>query len=204
MSEPSSAEEVSAWIAAWRRERDPFEHVRVASEEHRQEHGPGCSVYPTASGPLIGVIAAASGAQRILEVGTGLGYSALWLAVGGAAVETVERDRQHADLARANVAGSRVTVLDGPASEVLPRLQEAYDLVFSDPDPNEMPVVLDHAHRLLRPRGVLISSNLFLGQYVPDLPDLPQMAEYRTRLLDDERFLTAFAPNGLAVSVVRA
>jgi predicted O-methyltransferase YrrM len=67
-----------------------------------------------------------------------------------------------------------------------------------------MPVVLDHARRLLRPGGVLISSNLFLGQYVPDLPDLPQMAEYRRRLLDDERFLTAFAPNGLAISVFRA
>lgn len=202
MSEPTSAEEVAAWIAARRRERDPFERVRLASEEHREAHGPGCSVYPTASGPLIGAIATATEARRILEIGTGLGYSALWLAVGGGRVETIERDPEHAELARENLAGSPATVLEGPASGLLPRLEGFYDLVFSDSDPAEMPVVLDHALRLLRPGGTLISSNLFLGQYVPDLPDLDRMAEYRERLLDDDRLLTAFACGGLAVSVV--
>jgi predicted O-methyltransferase YrrM len=201
--EPTSAEDVAAWIAGWRRERDPFEHVRLASEEHRLAHGQGCSVYPTASGPLIGVLAAATGARRILEIGTGLGYSSLWLAVGGASVETIERDPEHAELARANVAEARVTVLHGAASDVLPGLEGPYELVYSDADPREMPEALDQVVRLLRPGGVLISSNLFLGQYVPDLPDLDRMAEYRGLLIDDDRLLTAFAPGGLAVSLVR-
>ena len=203
MSEPTSAAEVAAWLGDWRRRTDPFELVRIASEEHRAAHGPTCSVYPTASGPLIGAIAAAAAARRILEIGTGLGYSALWLAADGGRVETIERDPEHTRLARANVAGAPITVVEGRASDVLPELGGPYDLVFSDSDPAEMPIVLDHSSRLLRTRGVLISSNLFLAQYVADLPDLPAMADYRRRLLDDDRFLTGFASDGLAVSVLK-
>jgi predicted O-methyltransferase YrrM len=44
------------------------------------------------NGPLLGVLAAATGAERILELGTGLGYSALWLAEDGAHVDTIEQD----------------------------------------------------------------------------------------------------------------
>jgi predicted O-methyltransferase YrrM len=202
--DPASAEAVAAWIESAHRERDPFEQVRRASIEHREAHGPGCSVYPTSSGPLLGVLAAAVGASRILEAGTGLGYSALWLASSGARVETIEGDPAHAELARANVAGAPVTVLEGRASDVLAGLDGRFDLVFSDIDPREMPAALDHFVRLLRPGGTLISANLFLAQFVPDLPDLPEMVEYRTRLLDHERLRTAFVPGGPAISVLGA
>jgi predicted O-methyltransferase YrrM len=63
-----------------------------------------------------------------------------------------------------------------------------------------MPLDLDHFLRLLRPGGLLVSANLFLAQFVPDLPGVDQMAEYRQRLLDDSRLLTAIVPGGLAFS----
>jgi predicted O-methyltransferase YrrM len=202
--EPASAEAVAAWIESAQRKRDRFEPVRRASVEHREAHGQGCSVYPTSSGPLLGVLAAATGAGRVLEAGTGLGYSALWLASSGAHVETIEGDPGHAELARVNVAGAQVTVLEGEATKVLARLDGPYDLVFSDIDPREMPAALDHFLRLLRPGGTLVSANLFLAQFAPDLPDLPEMVEYRTRLLDHERLRTAFVPGGPAISVLGA
>ena len=205
-SEPASAAAVADWIAQWRREVDPFERVRLDSEEHRRSHGPGCTVYPTASGPLIGVLVRAAGARRVLEVGCGLGYSALWLAHGsGGVVDTIEHDDDHARLAEAQFVehghGRRIRVLRGRASEVLPALEPTYDLVFSDSDPVEMPDVLDHALRLLRAGGLLVSANLFLAQFVGDLPHLDRMVEYRTRLVRERRLMTAFAPGGLAVSV---
>jgi predicted O-methyltransferase YrrM len=84
--------------------RDPFEHVRLASHEHRKSHGAGCSVYPTSSGPLLSVLVAAVAAERILELGSGLGYSALCLAHGsGGVVETIERDAEHLALAEETV-----------------------------------------------------------------------------------------------------
>lgn len=91
----------------------------------------------------------------------------------------------------------------GSGSAVLPTLEGPYDLVFSDGDPEEMPFDLQHVLRLLRPGGLLVSANLFLAQFVPDLPGIPQMAEYRGRILEDDRLLTAMIPGGLALSVVR-
>ena len=206
--EPTSPASVADWIAAAERERDPFEHVRRASHKHREAHGAGCSVYPTSSGPLLSVLAAAVGAERILEVGCGLGYSALCLARGSSGlVETIERDADHARLAEETIAGERygdrIRVVAGRGADVLPTLAGPYDVIFSDGDLEEMPLDLDHFLRLLRPAGLLVSANLFLAQFVPDLPGIEQMAEYRRRILDDERLLTAIVPAGLALSFRR-
>ena len=206
--EPTSAESVAQWIQTAQRQRDPFEHVRLASHEHRESHGAGCSVYPTSSGPLLSVLAAAVAAERILEIGCGLGYSALCLALRSRGkVETIERDGDHARLAEQTILregyGGRIRVLRGRGADVLPGLDEPYDLIFSDGDPEELPQDLDHFLRLLRPGGLLLSANLFLAQFVPDLTGIDQMAEYRQRLLDNGRLLTTIVPGGLAVSVVR-
>ena len=206
--EPTSADGVAQWIQTAQRQRDPFEHVRLASHEHRESHGAGCSVYPTSSGPLLSVLAAAVAAERILEIGTGLGYSALCLALRSRGkVETIERDAEHVRLAEQTILregyGDRIRVVRGRGADVLPGLDGPYDLIFSDGDPEEMPLDLEHFLHLLRPGGLLVTSNLFLAQYVADLPDLDQMAEYRQRLLDDDRLLTAIVPGGLALSVAR-
>jgi hypothetical protein len=67
MNEPTSPETVAAWIDTAQHQRDPFEPLRRASHDHREQHGPGCSVYPTSSGPLLAVLAATIRAERILE-----------------------------------------------------------------------------------------------------------------------------------------
>jgi predicted O-methyltransferase YrrM len=208
VTEPSSPEAVAAWIDAAQRQRDPFEQVRLASHAHREQHGRGCTVYPTSSGPLLSVLAAGVQAKRILEVGCGLGYSALCLTAGsGAFVETIERDVDHAGLAELEIAeagySDHIRVLRGTAADLLPKLDGQYDLIFSDADPPEMPIALDHYLRLLRPDGLLVSANLFLAQFVAELPGLEHMADYRQRIIDDERLQSAFVPGGLALSCLR-
>ena len=49
--------------------------------------------------------------------------------------------------------------------------------------------------------GTLITSNLFLGVYVPDAPWLADAAEYRRRILDEPWLRTVFMPDGKALSV---
>ena len=97
-SEPDSAETIASWIGERVSAHDRFRPVFDASERHRLEHGLECTVYATGGGPVLGTLAAATGAKRILELGCGLGYSALWLAFGSpdGRVETIECDPAHA------------------------------------------------------------------------------------------------------------
>ena len=206
--EPNTPEAVSTWVREEARARDAFADVYAASQEHRQQHGASCTVYPTGSGPVLGTLVAATGAKRILEVGCGLGYSALWLAFSSSPdglVDTIEQDSNHTHLARKNFQdlgyGQRVNVHTGRGAQVLPRLAGPYDFIFCDGDIDEYLADLEHFVRLLRPGGLLVTSNLFLGQYAPDIPGLDQAAAYRLSILDDERLRTAFLPGGMALSV---
>ena len=199
--EPASAEAVRAWIEEQLPDR--FGYVRAKSEQHREAHGPGCTVYPTSSGPLLGVLAAATRARRALELGTGLGYSALWLAHAGAHVDTVEQNEEHAELARRHVEGEGfdVQVHVGLGADVLPSLKPGYDIAFNDGEPVEFETDLDEFERLLLPGGLLVSANLFLGQYSSDVEGLEHAAAYRLRVLDEELFTTTILDDGLALSV---
>lgn len=209
--EPTSQKALEAWVREQTQSRDRFAHVYRASEEHRLQHGLDCTVYPSSIGPLLGTLAASTGAERILEVGCGLGYSALWLAFGSSPdgrVETFEQDAAHVELARHRFEqegyGERIELHHERAAGAMARMGGPYDLIFCDGDLTEYLEDLAHFRRLLRPGGLLITSNLFLGRYGLDIPGLDQAAAYRRRILDDERLLTAFLPSGLALSVRRS
>src|SRR5271170_989355 len=113
---------------------DPFAEVRKATAQHRARHG--CGTYPYGNGPLLGVLAATAQARRILELGTALGYTALSFAHGApnSTVDTIERDPQHAELARENIAAAgldhRITVHEGDFATLLPTLDPGYDVAF--------------------------------------------------------------------------
>ncbi|HEX9444917.1 MAG TPA: class I SAM-dependent methyltransferase [Candidatus Binatia bacterium] len=203
--EPKTAAAVDAWLERRIAGSDRFRRVAAEYDGHRRAHG--CiDVYPFANGPLLGALAARAG--KMIEVGSGLGYSGLWLAHGAGPdgrLETVERDRSHAGIARghfeAEGLGRRVQILEGTGAAVLPGLAGGYDLAYFDTDPAESLTDLVQFERLLRPGGLLISTNLFLGQFAPDLPGLEQAAEYRERILDAGRWLTAYLADGTALSI---
>ncbi|HYA30704.1 MAG TPA: class I SAM-dependent methyltransferase [Acidobacteriota bacterium] len=208
-NEPKSAEAVQRWVEKTTQKHDRFAHVAKRYDGHRASHG--CyDVYPYPNGALLGTLAAAHRANRIIEVGGGLGYSALWFAYGagpGSRVESVECDADHAALARAHFnaesLSERIIILHGTGATVLPTLKVGYDLAYFDTDPAESLIDLENFAKLLKPGGLLISANLFLGQYAPDLPGLDKTAAYRERILDGARWLTSFLPDGTAVSIKR-
>lgn len=126
---------------------------------------PGIDV--TASqGKFLHVLALATGARRVLEIGTLGGYSTIWLARAlgrGGRVVTLEFEPKHADVARKNLkrAGlaKRVEIRVGPAADSLARLSEEgakpFDLIFIDADKKNNPVYLEWALKLAK-RGTLI------------------------------------------------
>jgi predicted O-methyltransferase YrrM len=113
-------------------------------------------------------LARASGAQRILDLGTGFGYSALWLAATapGARVEAVDQFEEHVARARefAQAAGlvRRVQFIHAEAAEYLQRTDGPCDLIHDDAWFGRQPAYFDRLIQLLKPGGVLSMPNWFL------------------------------------------
>lgn len=122
-------------------------------------------------GPVVGrllfILAGALGARAVLELGTAIGYSAIFLARAVAALQgrvvSLERDPGMAERARGNLrrAGVEavVEVREGDALALLEASEESYDLIFLDIDKESYLPALASCHRLLRPGGLLVADN---------------------------------------------
>ena len=120
-----------------------------------------------AQGKLLALFAMAAGAQRILEIGTLGGYSAIWLARGAGPdgrVVTLECEAHYAKVARANIltAGlaSRIEIIVGPALETLHEMEGPFDMAFIDADKVNNIAYLDHALRMVKAGGTIIVDNV--------------------------------------------
>lgn len=119
-------------------------------------------------GKLLSLLAALSGARRILEIGTLGGFSTIWLARGAGPqgrVVTLEYEPRHAEVAKANVeragVGERVEVIVGAALDTLPTLTGgSFDLVFIDADKENYVAYLEWAIKLTHPGSVIVADNV--------------------------------------------
>ena len=130
-------------------------------------------------GRLLGLLARAIGARRMLEVGTLGGYSAIHLARAlppGGRLISLELEARHAAVARDAIAhaglSQRVEVRVGRALDTLPLLAKEgagpFDLVFIDADKPSNPDYMAWALRLTRPGGLIIVDNVVRGGAVAD------------------------------------
>jgi len=163
-------------------------------------------------GRFLELVARMARPRRILEIGSGAGYSGLWFLRGATAsarldvVEfnpTVAREFEKV-MTRAGYR-KRIRIHHGPALEVLPRLKGFYDCVFIDADKNEYPKYLRHSLRLTCPGSVIIADNLFWGGSV--LSDQHRegarsIHEYTRMIFKDKRLSSIIVPlgDGLALS----
>jgi predicted O-methyltransferase YrrM len=167
-------------------------------------------------GRLLAVLARASGARRVLELGSGFGYSAYWFAraIGeGGEVVLSERSTERADEAREYLTRGglidRVRIEIGDALEVLDRVGGEFDIVFNDIDKERYADVLEPAAAALRHGGVLICDNmLWYGTVLDEDNQDPTTAGVRalTRALHESPdFETVLLPvrDGVTVSVRR-
>jgi predicted O-methyltransferase YrrM len=167
-------------------------------------------------GALLEVLARATGARRVLELGTFHGYSTLWLARAlppGGELVTIEADAEHAAAARERLAGIEgVTLHEGRAQDVLGGLQGPFDLIFVDADKRSNPDYLPLLLELSRPGTLLVADNVVRAGAVLDGDD-PSAAGVRRflEMVGDEPRLSATVLqtvgakgwDGLALAVVR-
>jgi len=170
-------------------------------------------------GALLRVLATSIGATRILEIGTAIGYSGIWLAGAlppDGMLMTMEVDQERARVARGNFAraglADRANVIVGNAERMLAKVSGPFDLIFQDGDKRLYLPMLDRLIDLLRPRGVLVTDNvLWSGEVVPGFVESPEhdpadtsaIIEYNQRLSAHPRVTTTIVPlrDGVAISV---
>ena len=173
------------------------------------------------SGRMLGVLAA--GRRRVVEVGTAIGYSTLWLALGQPAdgtIVTIDPDRDRTDRARkfwrrAGIGDERITIVSAPALDAFadgtPALEGPFDLAFIDALKDEYPAYLDALRPRLAPGAYLVADNvLWSGRTSGSRPardgdGTAELREVCRRLANDPDFETTILPigDGLLVAALR-
>lgn len=148
-------------------------------------------------GRFLQLIAQLSGAQRIVDIGTFTGYSALAMAEvlpEGGEILTIENNPEHAQIARGffdrSPFGPRITLRPGDALSVMKTLPDGKtDLVFIDADKKNYSAYYRESMRILRKGGLILADNaLWYGRiFDPKDEDSRAMAEFNEMVKTDNR-----------------
>lgn len=204
-----ASQEISKGLYPYLTSLQPARHPVIEEmEDYARERG-----FPMI-GPLVGQLcllqARLIGAKRILELGSGFGYSAAWFTqLEGAQVTCTDGSQENVELAQAYLqrlgVWDRVSYHCGLAQELIQQEEFAgpWDLIFCDIDKQGYPEALALALPRLRVGGLLIFDNVIWGGYawqpVPD--DAP---EFRQRMTPGVRKLNelVFANPDLLASII--
>ena len=205
---------IEGYLAGLNRAGDP-----VLDDIARGNATRGLPLVDAEVGALLRVLATSIDATRILEIGTAIGYSGIWLAralPAGGMLVTMELDEDRAREARDNFAragvADRVSVVVGDVQLKIAKVSGPFDLIFQDGAKPLYTPLLDRLVALLRPGGLLVTDNvLWDGEVVPgfqaapgkDPEDTRAIIEYNQRVAAHPHLLTSIVPlrDGVSISV---
>ncbi len=149
--------------------------------------------------------------NKILEIGTAVGYSAIcfseFLSENGK-IDTIEREAERVLEAKENIkkaeVAEKINIMQGDATQILPTLNEKYDMIFIDASKGKYPFFLKEALRLLAPNGIIFADNVLykgyvlsdynkhkqrtavrnLREFLKEVNELQESQKYRTRVLE--------------------
>jgi len=135
-------------------------------------------------GPAVGrmfyLLAQISGAKRIFEMGSAIGYSTIWWArAAGPRAEIYYTDGDPKNAKRAQEffkrAGveKRIRIMTGDAGTMLDRVRGNFDLIFIDVDKHQYPAALKKAVKRLKHGGILVTDNTLWSGKVTRKADSP-------------------------------
>ena len=187
----------------------------VASEMERVAEERDFPIVGRLVGTTLEVLARSIGAKRVLEMGSGYGYSAYWFAraIGeGGEVHMTEGDPENqkqalAYLDRAGLA-DRVHSHVGNALEIIDQLQGDFDIVFCDIDKGDYPEAWRKANGRIRVGGLYLCDNvLWSGRVAVDDPEdrrpewTAAVKEHNRAIASDERYRSTVIPTRDGVMV---
>ena len=111
--------------------------------------------------------------KRILEIGTAVGYSAsqfVRFCKEDVKIDTIEINEERAKKAIENVKkigiDKNINIIVGNAVDILPSLNEKYDMIFIDANKGKYPIFLKEAIRLSHKGSLIIADNVLYKGYV--------------------------------------
>lgn len=153
-----------------------------------------------------------TGAKRIFELGSAIGYSTIWLARAagpGAEVHYTDGSAENAREARAYIeragVASSIHVHVGDALTVLSQTPGQFDFIFNDVDKEGYPAVLEAVPSRLKRGGIFATDNTLWYERVlnPREPSDLAVVEFNRKLYESTQFFTTLLPirDGLSVAV---
>lgn len=201
---------IEAYAAAHSTAPDPL-LVELAEETRATMASPQMLTGPI-EGRFLELLVAASGATRVLELGTFTGYSALSMAAAlppGGRIDTLDIEPRHAEVAQRyfdrSSHGDRITLHLGPALETLAALEGEFDLVFIDADKENYDAYYEAVLPRLSERGLIaIDNTLWSGRVLdPQDDDTRAIAALNEKLAADERVVAVQLTIRDGVTLVR-
>lgn len=168
-------------------------------------------------GPLVGrflhLLVRACKPRSILEIGTAIGYSTIWLASAlpdSAKLTTIEINEETLRTAKENVEraklSKKVRFVLGDAAKLVPMMKERNDLIFLDTEKSLYPELLPDLIRLLNIDGFLVADNtLWRGKVATNdrSEDTLAVKDFDNRIINDGRLFTLIVPirDGVSLSL---
>ena len=169
-------------------------------------------------GPLVGRLlynlAKTSQSRKVLEIGTAIGYSGIWLARAVAPlkgnVTTIDMDPERVKIAKKNISEAGlervVKVIEGNALKVLPTLKEEFDMIFLDSDKDVYPAAFKMSIPMLRKGGLFVADNALWGGDVAKggkSKDTQSMIKFNRLVAESSGMSTVIVPlrDGVLVSL---
>lgn len=166
---------------------------------------------------LLQVLLSIKKPKKVLEIGTGIGYSSISMAsclqAAGVIITTIEIDQERYKRACNNFKSAGITEmmepLLGDANEILSTLVGPYDFIFIDAAKGQYPEFFQKVIPLLADEGMIVMDNIFLNGWVIDMtwPErrkktmVCRIRELLEELKDHSDFMTTVLPLGDGVSV---
>jgi caffeoyl-CoA O-methyltransferase len=187
----------------------------VLEEMLKTGQSEGVPIVNPAAGRLLRVLVTALAPKRVVEIGTAIGFSTLWMASAlppGGRIDTIDPDRARTDRARrywlrAGVT-DRVRVINEPALRVLPRLPPGIDFVFIDALKPEYAAYLDALLPKMTPGGMITVDNvLWSGRIAAGEHDenTDALRAFNEKFLHHDQLEATVLPlgDGFGIGVVR-
>ena len=164
--------QVEKYLSSLLPERDA---VLADMERYAKEHdiaiiGPDC-------GRLLALMAKISGAKRIFEMGSAIGYSAIWFARAagpGAEIYCTDGDPANAELARTNFERTGVSksirFMTGDAVDLIDSTEGSFDIILIDVYKHQYPAALKKSLPRLKSGGLVVTDNVLWSGRVTEPP----------------------------------